>query len=724
MASVQQRLDQLRRDIERHNYLYYVLAQPEISDREFDRLMQELKNLEAAHPQLITPDSPTQRVGGQPLEGFRTVEHARPMYSLDNTYDHADLSAWHDRVLKGLKSSRDEGLFGSAVRYVVEPKVDGVAASLRYENGRLVLAATRGDGRRGDDITANARTIPAIPLRLRTDQKGLPALPAVLEVRGEIYMTHAELSRLNKLRQQEGLELFANPRNATAGTLKQLDPKVVAQRRLLFVAHGRGEMQPQSFDNYSDFINALRSWGIPISAETRLCDTFEQVWTTIEKFESRRPELPYGTDGMVVKVDSFAQQEQLGYTSKSPRWCIAYKYAAEQAQTTVNEICWSVGKLGTLTPVAEVQPVRVSGTTVRRASLHNYGEVVRKDIRQGDTVVIEKAGEIIPQVVKVVLDRRPKDSRPTKPAARCPSCGSEVVVEWDSRRAAEIESWPTRVEKEKKAAAKAGRPPHDIPKPPPLGPADETARYCPNPDCPAQLRQRVAWFAGRDQMDIEGLGSVLVNQLCDAGLVTSLGDIYRLPHKRSQLLELQRMGDKSVDNLIAAVQASKSRGLARVLAGLAIPQVGARASAALADHFGSIDRLIEATPQTLAEVHDIGPVTAESIHQFLHRPAVRKTIEDLREAGVELAAPKPRKVSPGDSPFAGKTIVITGTLKNFSRPDLAERLRQLGATVTDSVSKNTDILIVGESPGSKLDKARAFGTQIWDETKLTRALGP
>lgn len=720
MASVQQRLDQLRREIERHNYLYYVEARPEISDREFDRLMQQLKELEAAHPELVTADSPTQRVGGQPIPGFRTVEHAQPLYSLDNTYDRAELAAWHERVLKGLRAQATHGLFDKAVRYVVEPKVDGVAVNLRYEDGRLALAATRGDGKRGDDITVNARTIQAIPLRLRTDRS--KDVPAVLEVRGEIYMTHNELARLNKLRQQENQELFANPRNATAGTLKQLDPKVVAQRRLLFVAHGRGQVQPDHFERYSEFLEALRQWGLPVSREMRLCETFDEVWAAIEAFASRRAALAYGTDGMVVKVDSFAQQQQLGYTSKAPRWCIAYKYAAEQARTTVKKIGWSVGKLGTLTPVAEVQPVRVSGTTVSRASLHNYGEVVRKDIREGDTVVIEKAGEIIPQVVQVVLDRRPKDSRPTRPADRCPSCGSEAVVEWDARRAAEIESWPSRVEKERKAAARAGRPPRDIPKPPPLTPADETARYCANPDCPAQLRQRVAWFAGRDQMDIEGLGSALVNQLCDTGLVKSLGDIYRLPARREQLVQLERMGEKSADNLIAGIEASKRRGLARVLAGLAIPQVGARAAAALAEAFGSIDRLAAATAEELAKVRDIGPVTARSIQQFLRRPAVRKAIDDLRAAGVDLTADRLRKPAARGSPFTGKTVVITGTLASFSRHDLQEKLRALGATVTDSVSKNTDILIVGQNPGSKLDKARALGVQTWDEAKLLQAL--
>jgi len=497
---------------------------------------------------------------------------------------------------------------------------------------------------------------------------------------------------------------------------------VVAGRRLLFVAHGRGQVEPDRFERYSEFLEALRTWGLPVSRETRICDSLEDVWATIDKFEGRRAALPFGTDGMVIKVDSFAQQEQLGFTAKAPRWCIAYKYAAEQAQTVVEKIWWSIGKLGTLTPVAEVQPVHVSGTTVSRASLHNYGEVVRKDIRERDTVVIEKAGEIIPQVVRVILERRPKGSRPTQPAEQCPECGSKVVVEWDSRRVAEIESWPARVDKEKKAAAKADRQPNELPKPPPLGPADETARYCANPDCSAQLRQRVAWFAGRDQMDIEGLGSVLVNQLCDTGLVKSLGDIYRLPAKRGQLVELERMGEKRADNLIAAIEASKSRGLACVLAGLAIPQVGSRAAAALSEHFGSMDKLMEATVEALAAVRDIGPVTAESIQQFLQRPAVRKAIADLREAGVGLTAGRPRKPPAGGSPFAGKTVVVTGTLAGLSRHDLQEKLRELGASVTDTVSKNTDILIVGENPGSKLDKARALGVETWDETTLRKVM--
>ncbi len=671
MKDVRQRIEELRREIERHNRLYYIEAKPEISDREYDRLYQELVELEAAHPELVTPDSPTQRVGGAPIPGFQSVEHTVPMLSIDNTYNQNDLNAWFNRVEKGLG--------GSAVCYVAEPKIDGVAVSLRYEKGRLALAATRGDGRRGDDITHNVRTIHAIPLVLREPEGG-PAVPEVLEVRGEIFMPDAEFARINELRHKAGEELFANPRNATAGTLKQLDPRIVAKRRLSFYAHGAGELSPNPFRSYHAYLEALKAWNIPVNPRVAICRTREEVWKYIEEFAELRAKVGYGVDGVVVKVDDFEQREQLGYTSKSPRWCIAYKYAAEQAPTRLHTIWWSVGKGGTVTPVAELEPVQLSGTTVRRAGLHNIDEIRRKDIREGDIVIVEKAGEIIPQVVGVVTEERPANSKPTEPPTHCPSCNEPLVRE-----------------------------------------EGEAAIRCVNPGCPAQVRERLIWFAGRDQMDIEGLGDKIVHQLVDAGLLQTFGDIYRLHEHRDKMLQLERMGEKKVDNLLAGIEASKQRGLARVLAGLGIRHVGARAATLLAQAFGSIDALAAASVDEIAAVPEIGPITAASVHQFLTGETGRKVIADLKAAGVDLTAP--RKAAPvADSPFAGKTIVLTGTLASFDRKTLSDKLESLGAKVSGSVSKKTDLVIVGESAGSKLDKARELGIETWDEAKLLEAL--
>lgn len=695
MSDDAKRIQQLRNEIDRHNYLYYVEARPEISDAQFDKLLKELQKLEAAHPDLITPDSPTQRVGGQPIEGFHTVEHARQMFSIDNTYDQAELRAWYNRVLKGLglheqAAGEDDDdaspLFASsadddtphALSLTLEPKIDGVAVSLRYEQGKLTLAATRGDGRRGDDITANARTIRAIPLALR--QVDSHPLPDVLEVRGEIYMPNAEFQRLNALRDEAGQERFANPRNATAGTLKQLDPRAVAERRLRFFAHGRGEIQPENFASHSQLLEALKAWGIPINTYAQ-ATSFDHVWQFIETFEARRADLGYLTDGVVVKVNQYDQQEELGYTSKSPRWCIAYKYAAEQATTILNKVTWQVGKGGNLTPVAELQPVLLAGTTVKRASLHNIDEINRKGVREGDTVIIEKAGEIIPQVVSVIEEGRPKDSKPITPPAKCPSCGE-----------------------------------------PPVREEGEVALRCVNPECPAQLRERLIWFAARGQMDIDGLGEKMVHQLADADLLQSFGDIYQLHTKRDAILKLDRMGEKKADNLLAGIEQSKSRGLARVLGGLGIRHVGSRAATVLAQHFGNIDAMRDATTEALAQINDIGPITAESVHHFLHSDAGERVIQELKDAAVDLTETQRSPASASDSPFAGKTIVLTGSLEHYDRKTLSDKLEALGAKVSSSVSKKTDLVIAGEAAGSKLDKANTLGIDVWDEAKLLETL--
>lgn len=671
MADAAKRIAHLRDEINRHNRLYYVEAKPEISDRQFDALLKELEDLEAKHPELVTPDSPTQRVGGEPIGGFLTVEHAVPMLSIDNTYDQGELSAWHQRVVKGL------GGDGSAIEYAVDPKIDGVAVSLRYEDGLLTRAVTRGDGQRGDDITHNVRTIRAIPLKLEAKTP-----PRIIDIRGEIVIPTDEFVRINEQRDKEGQERYANPRNLTAGTLKQLDPKLVAKRTMLFFAHGLGEAQPDDFDTYSGFIDAIRSWGVPTNPLSRVCESIDAVWKAIEDFDKRRVKLPYGVDGVVVKVNSRAQQAELGVRSKSPRWCIAYKYAAEQAMTKLLKIDWQVGKTGKLTPRATMAPVFVAGTTVQHASLHNPDEIARRDVRIGDTVVIEKAGEIIPQVVRVVTEKRPKGAKPIEPPAKCPSCGEKVVKE-----------------------------------------EDEVDIRCINPECPAQLRERLIHFAGRDQMDIDGLGEKLILQLCDEGLLKSFGDIFSLHEKREELLKLERMGEKKVDNLLAAIGEAKKRGLVRVLAGLGIRHIGANGSRILAGQFGSLDALMAASQEEIAQLDEVGPITAESVHTFLHSDAGAHVVDELKQAGVGLTAPKAAApVEAGDSPFAGKTIVITGTLESYERKELTERLQALGAKVTGSVSKNTDLVIVGEKAGSKLAKAKQLGVETWDEAKLLKAL--
>ncbi len=624
--SPEQEIAALRDQIRKHDRHYYVEAAPVISDLEYDKLVARLKELEAAHPELVMSDSPTQRVGGELIEGFLTVAHARPMYSIDNTYSAEELRKWARRafeatdstlakivaelaavdadeaVLKGqrgdaarqervalearrsaLRAKYDASLdtadkagYPIADGYLADPKVDGVAINLRYERGRLVLAATRGDGQRGDDVTHNVRTIRAIPLTLHKDDS-FP-IPAVVEVRGEIYMPTAEFQRMNQAVVAAGEEPFANPRNATAGTLKQLDSRVVAQRRLQMVAHGRGEIAGESFTLHSEFLEALAVWGIATNPLTRKCASIDDVWKMIEEFGAQRSQLPYGVDGVVVRVDRNDLQAKMGYTSKFPRWCIAYKYAAEQAVTQLVNVDWQVGKSGKLTPRAVMEPVFVAGTTVQHASLHNLGEVRRKDIRIGDTVVIEKAGEIIPQVVRVLTEHRPNGLQPISPPERCTECGGEIEIEYDQRRARDIETWPVKVERELARAKKEDREPTEIAKPEPLSEADETGRYCINPECPAQLRERMIHFSGRGQMDIEGLGEKVIHQLADAGLLNSFGDIFALPEKRDAVLALERMGEKKAHNLFAGIEAAKERGLARVLAGLGIHHIGSTAA--------------------------------------------------------------------------------------------------------------------------------------------------
>lgn len=760
--SIEQQIALLRDLIREHDRRYYVDAAPSISDREYDNLHEELKKLEAGNPEYITPDSPTQRVGGDPIEGFTTVAHARPMFSIDNTYDAADLRKWASRAYEStdqtllavageIESARKGGSKGDEKRralrekynalladadqagfaivggYLADPKVDGVAINLRYERGKLVLAATRGTGQRGDDVTQNVRTIRAIPLVLHEVKKF--AIPDVLEVRGEIYMPSAEFERMNKAVVAAGDEPFANPRNATAGTLKQLDSRVVAKRGLRLVAHGRGEISGEPFETHSSFLAALAAWGIPTNPLTKQCSTVDDVWHFIENFGSKRGELPYQIDGVVVRVDRIDLQEELGYTSKSPRWCIAYKYAAEQAVTRLISVDWQVGKSGKLTPRANMEPVFVAGTTVRHASMHNLGEVRRKDIRIGDTVIIEKAGEIIPQVVRVLTEKRPPGLKPMAPPGKCTECGGGIEIEYDQRRVREIESYEAKVEREKARAAKESRKPEKIAAPEPLSETDETGRYCINPECPAQFRERIIHFAARGQMDIDGMGEKVVYQLADADLLNSFGDIYALPSKRDAVLQLERMGETKADNLFAGIEASKSRGLARVLAGLGIHHIGSTASRIVSEHFGSIDALVDAPLDRITELKTdralsgIGAEIANSLHTFLHSREGQRVIRELREAGVKLDVERATVTGSAGAALAGKTLVVTGTLSKYKRDEIESLIVQHGGSAASSVSKKTDYLIAGEKAGSKLDKARALGVKIIGEAEFDDLIG-
>jgi DNA ligase (NAD+) len=652
------RIDQLRAEIRRHDRLYYVDAKPEITDQQYDGLMRELVELERAHPERQTDDSPTRRLGDAPIDAFTSVEHRVPMMSVDNTYDEAEFRAFDARVRKSLGVD--------SVGYAVEPKIDGVACSLRYEQGRLVHALTRGDGRRGDDVTHNVRTIRAIPLTLGPD----PA-PPVLEVRGEVFMDDATFARINAAIENPE-DRFANPRNFTAGTLKQLDPKSAARRNLQFVAHGVGELIGVEIDSYFELMQLVRSLGIPLPQHTQRVEGVDAAWRAIEAFRQVRPTLGYATDGMVIKVDSRRLRDELGVTSKSPRWAIAFKYPAEQVETTLNGVTWQVGKNGTLTPVAELEPVFVAGTTVKRASLHNIEQIERLGIGVGDRVVIEKAGEIIPQVVRV--SSKQSSGSIVAPTA-CPSCGATVEKE------------------------------------------DGTPYIrCFNPGCPAQLKQRLEFFAGRNQMNIEGLGEKLVDQLVDAGLVRSFADLYALD--RDRLGGLERMGEKTVDSLLAQIELSKTRTLDRLLAGIGIHHVGTGVAEILAQHFGSLDAMRDATIEQIDEVEGIGEVIAQSVHAFFHSDSGTAIVEALKAAGVDPRAQTRDANAP--QPLAGMTVVVTGTLERFGRSEIESLIKRLGGKTSSSVSKKTGFLLAGESAGSKLDKARELGVRVLSEAEFVQ----
>jgi DNA ligase (NAD+) len=669
-TSIAKRVAELREQLNRHNHLYYVEARPAISDREYDALMAELIALESQHPELATPDSPSVRVGGAPIEGFRSLAHRVPMMSIDNTYDEGDFRGFDERVRKTLGVE--------SVVYVVEPKIDGVACSLRFEKGVLVHGVTRGDGRRGDDITHNVRTIRGIPLSLRPLETR--PLPDVLEVRGEVYMTNETFQRINREQLERGEEAYANPRNFTAGTLKQLDPKIAASRGLRFAAHGLGEVVGLELDSYHDTMKLVQAAGLPLPEHTARVEGAEAAWQAIERFRETRGTLAYQTDGMVVKVDSFAQRQALGVTSKAPRWVIAFKYPAEQVQTVLHGVSWQVGKNGTLTPVAELEPVFVAGTTVRRASLHNVEQIERLGLRLGDTVVIEKAGEIIPQVVQAIEAKRPTDAAAIVAPASCPSCGQPVQKE-----------------------------------------PDTPYIRCDNPECPAQLKERLRWFAARGQMNIERLGEVLIDQLVDRGRLETFADIFTLGP--DELLQLERMGAKSAQNVIDSIAAARDRPLDRVLAGIGIRHVGNTVARVLANRFGSLDAIAAASVEQLAGTHEIGDVIAESVYTFFASDAGRHTIASLQKVGIDPKQEVLADADRADLPLNGQTVVATGTLESFDRESIESRIRALGGKSSGSVSRKTSFLVAGEKAGSKLDKARELNVPVLSEAEFIAKYG-
>ena len=657
------RVDQLRQEIRRHEELYYVQAAPELSDAAFDALINELKTLEAQHPELLTPDSPTQRVGGRPAEGFATVEHIQPMLSLDNAYDEADLRAFDERVRKGLA-------LDSSPTYVAELKIDGLSIALTYEEGRLVRGATRGDGVRGEDVTANVRTVRAIPLSLRGGPQGR------IEVRGEVYLPKKHFERINKEQQEAGEALYANPRNTAAGTMRNLDPTLVAKRGL---ASWTYQLVPPEFESHAAMLAELARWGLPVEPNWKKCDGIDAVIDFCESWRDRRNTLTFETDGVVIKLDDPQLRERLGYTSKFPRWATAFKFPAEQRIAMLHRIEINIGRTGAATPFAMLEPTVVAGSTISMATLHNPDDIIRKDIRPGELVIIEKAGDVIPRVVgpahPEAIDRPARWVMPTT----CPICGSEL----------------------KKAE-------------------DEAVWRCENSSCPSKLRRGLEHFASRGAMNIEGLGEMLVGQLCEKGLIKSYADIYHLD--QPTLENLERMGRKSAAKVLSEIEKSKSNEVWRLLYALGIRHVGERGAQVLADHFGSIDEIERASLEELQQVREIGPVLAASVRSWFDAPANRELIDGFRKAGLTLTGE--RKVAPtGPRPLLGKTFVITGELTGMSREDAQAKLQALGAKVTGSVSKKTTALIVGAEPGaSKTEKAQALGIETLDEAAFQRLI--
>ncbi|MCA9130527.1 MAG: NAD-dependent DNA ligase LigA [Planctomycetales bacterium] len=669
MNELHDELLKLRDEIRIHDRKYYVEAQPEVTDLEYDRLLQRLREIESQHPEWVSADSPTQRIGDEVVGDLQQVEHRIPMLSIENTYNLDELRSFLSRVQKNFT--------GDEVAWVLELKIDGVAASILYENGVLTRAVTRGNGRVGDDITHNVRTIPDLPLRLNGNA------PKLLEVRGEAYMTNQDLAQLNLTRAEQGLPAFANTRNVTAGTIRLQDPKLASERRMRFFCHGVGFCEGLQATNHMDFLAELQDFGLPTTPHVHLFHSAEQVLEQIDAVQSQLHELDFEVDGLVLKVNNFLQREKLGSTTKSPRWVVAYKIEKYEAVTRLNEIRVQVGKTGAVTPVAELEPVQLAGTTVSRASLHNAEEIERKDIRVGDWVVVEKAGKIIPHVVRVELHRRDANSTEFVFPTHCPQCQTPLVK-------------------------------------------DEGGVYirCNNEGCPAKLSQRIRYFASRAAMDIDGLGEKIVDQLVDADLVRSYGDLYRLTEE--QLLALESFGQRKAEKLLSAIKASKQRGLARVLSAISIRHVGTRVAQILAHRFPSFEQLQAASVDDLADVDEIGEIIAKSVCDFIASESGRGTLMDLQECGVDLTeqVDEIAEQAGGNGLLAGKTIVVTGKLSRYTRDEIHALIEQHGGRASSSISRSTDYLVAGDKAGSKLEKAKQLGVQILSEddfAKLTES---
>lgn len=664
----EKKIEALREKVRHHEYLYYVLDSPEINDQEFDRLIQQLKDLEAEHPELITPDSPTQRVGGKPREGFVKVRHSSPMLSLDNTYNEDELRSWERRVHE-LTGRKD-------IDYVCELKLDGMSLALTYENGRLLRGVTRGDGSVGEDVTLNVRTVRSIPLFIDNDRLKKAGMPQNFEVRGELLMPTAAFKKLNEERERKGLPTFANPRNFTAGTVRQLDANVTAERRLDFFPYILLENGHTYFSRHWETLTALEKAGFKVNQYRKLVHSMEEVWSFIQEWEGKRDSLPYEIDGIVAKVDRTNLQDELGFTGKAPRWAIAYKYAARAGITKLENVRWQVGRTGKLTPVAELAPVSIGGTTVRNATLHNMDEIGRLGVKIGDWVQVERGGDVIPKVAKVIDDdSHPRGTGEIEPPEKCPVCGTKVV----------------RTE-------------------------GEVDYRCVNANCPAKLQGTILHFASRGVMNIDGMGESLVNQLIERGLVKNVADIYDLTKK--DLLSLERFADKSAQNILDEIENSKTLPLERVIYGLGIRMVGERTAQFLAEHFGSMEALANATVEELQSVGEVGPKIAESIAEFFRNPANQKLVDRLGRAGLAFKGQKKER----GTKLAGKTFVLTGTLAKYSRDEAKKMIEDAGGKVAGSVSKKTDYVIAGSDAGSKLEKAKELGVAVIDEGEMEQLI--
>lgn len=663
-TTIQQRIEELKEQLNRWSHEYYVEDKPTATDAEYDKAYHELVALEEAHPEFVTADSPTQRVGGEVLDQFQKVTHTNPMLSLSNAFSKEDLEEFDARLRK---------LTNRAIEYVCELKIDGLSIALTYQNGQLVLGATRGDGTTGEDVTGNVRTIKSVPLSLKE--------PWDIEVRGECYMPKKSFVALNESREEEGLEVFANPRNAAAGSLRQLDPKIAAKRNLSVFLYSSPSVEELNVSTQEELLEKMAEIGFVTNPERLKCQTIDEVWNYIETIASKRPDLPYEIDGMVIKVNDFATQEEIGFTVKAPRWAIAYKFPAEEAQTVVRDIEWTVGRTGVVTPTAVMDPVQLAGTTVRRASLHNIDLIKERDIRLEDTVVIHKAGDIIPEVTRVILEKRPETSKPYEFPTTCPVCHEKLE---------HLE--------------------------------EEVAIRCLNPKCPAQLTEGLSHFVSRNAMNMSGIGPRVIKQLFEEGLVMDVADLYKLT--LDQLLALDKVQQKSSENILEAIEKSKENSLERLLTGLGIRHVGTKAAKELAQHFKTMTALQEASIEQLLEIDGLGDIIAYSVKTYFEQPSVQELIQELQDSGVNmtyLGVTKDDSAASGHV-LSGKTVVLTGTLEQLTRQDAKEKLESLGAKVTGSVSKKTDVVIAGHSAGSKLTKANDLGIEVWSEQQFLDSL--